>query len=169
MKFGAPKQVFKLNTKRVQDVEPIRNGFTGVVVEKKEDLEDLVEEPCLKTCQQLFDKNVQTIDSGCNKENSSHRAYIVINYDTLNDANKRIADDMVQRGAVRFSPKDDECPSRNGTNQITIEVATKPSDLVSLVERKLLNITKEFQKQPNIHKTISHETLKWLAEYNQNR
>ena len=87
IRFGENKKKFSiLSLKKIKDVKAFYQG-TNIPIKTREDLKEIGEEPCLKACQDLFDKNVQTLDSGCNGENCSDCAYIVINYDTLDEKN----------------------------------------------------------------------------------
>lgn len=158
IKFGEKKPPFTIKApKRVKDVPAFHQG-THIPIKTKEDLKEIVEEPCLKACQQLFEKNIETIDSGCNGENCSDCAYIIINYDTLDEKNKRIADNMVQKGTVEFLPKSDICV-RNYFNQIFIKVPTSPEELVSRVEAKLQNVIQDFVPQRRIIKRIDPKEI----------
>ena len=145
-KIGEKHPLFKFG-KQIKDVEPIRE-HTNIVVKTKEDLKGIVEEPCLKACESLFEKNIETVDSGCNGENSFHRAYITINYDTLSEKNKQIADDLVKQGKMQFYPKGDNL--RNYFNQVEVEILTKPEDFVANVEKKLLAVVSCFERQDKI-------------------
>lgn len=156
MRFGEKKKPsFKIGEKRpafkfgrqVKDVEPIRE-HTNIAVKKKEDLKTIVEEPCLKACEELFEKNIETVDSGCNGENSACRAYITINYDTLSKVNQKIADHLVQEGKMQFYPKGDSL--RNYFNQVEVEIPTKANDFVVNVEKKLLAVVSCFERQDKI-------------------
>ncbi|MBO6281728.1 MAG: hypothetical protein J6N49_04255 [Alphaproteobacteria bacterium] len=158
-KIGQRKALFTIgNVKKIKDVLPIRE-HTDIKVSNKEDLREIVEEPCLKACQQLFEKNIQTVDSGCNSENCANRAYITINYDTLNKKNKEIADNLVRNGIINFIPKDENC-IRNYYNKIEIEIPTNPEATVKSVENKLLAITGHFEQQQKIEKTTDLSILR---------
>lgn len=158
-KIGQKKPLFTIGgAKKIKDVLPIRE-HTDIKVKNKDDLREIVEEPCLKACQQLFEKNIQTVDSGCNGENCANRAYITINYDTLSEKNKGIADNLVKDGMISFIPKDNDC-IRNYYNKIEIEIPTTPEETVKLVENRLLAITGHFEQQQKIEKTIDLSVLR---------
>ena len=120
-------------SKKVKDVVAFHQG-TEIPVNTREDLKEIVEEPCLKACQELFDKNIQTMDSGCNGENCYNWAYIEINYDTLDKNNQKIADNMVNGTTIQFFPKSDECV-RHYFNTIYIKVPTNPEEEISKVKK----------------------------------
>lgn len=145
-RIGAKRPGFKFG-KQVKDISPIRE-HTNITVKTKEDLKAIVEEPCLKACENLFEKNIETVDSGCNGENSSHRAYVTINYDTLSEANQKIADYLVQEGKMQFYPKGDNL--RNYFNQVEIEIPIRSNDFVVNVEKKLLAVVSCFERQDKI-------------------
>lgn len=158
IKFGPKKPPFTIQgLKKIKDVPAFHQG-TYIPINTRDDLKEIVEEPCLKACQELFDKNIQTVDSGCNGENCSDCAYIIINYDTLDEQNKRIADDMVNRKIAVFHPKSDVC-TRNYFNHIFIQVPTSPEETVASVERKLSNITQSFVPQRKIVKRMDPQEI----------
>jgi len=158
-KFGQKKTLLTSdNVKKIKDVLPIRE-HTDIKITHKDDLPKIVEEPCLKACQQLFEKNIQTVDSGCNGENCANRAYITINYDTLSEKNKEIADTLAKNSVISFIPKDENC-IRNYYNKIEIEIPTTPEETVGLVENKLLAITQHFEQQQKIEKTMDLSILR---------
>ena len=152
MRFGT-----KYIPKKVKDIKPIYNG-TNQGISKKEDLIDIVEEPCLKACEKLFEMNIETIDSGCNGENSPNRAYIIINYDALDLANKLIAGKMVYQGLATFFKKDEKC-IRSLQNRLEIQIKTSPDDKVSDVETKLCNLVQQFKPQQKIKNRININKL----------
>jgi len=154
-------------SKKIKDVPAFHQG-TNIPVNTKDDLKGIVEEPCLKACQMLFDKNIETIDSGCNGENCPDCAYIVINYDTLDAHNKQIADNMVNNKTVKFFPKSDVC-IRNYFNQIFINIPASPEETVSSVEKRLLNITQNFVPQRRIVKKIDPAEILAMHMRAQNR
>ena len=91
IRFGEKRSAITISgLKKIKDIKAFHQG-THVPIKSREDLKEVVELPCLKACQELFDKNVETIDSGCNGENCPNCAYIVINYDTLDECNQKIA------------------------------------------------------------------------------
>lgn len=156
--FGEKKPPFTIKSpKKVKDVPAFHQG-TSMPIKTKEDLKEIVEEPCLKACQELFEKHIETMDSGCNGENCPDCAYIIINYDTLDDKNQQIADNMVANGSAKFFPKSDICV-RNYFNQIFIKVPTSPEELVSKVEARLCNAIRGFVPQRRIVKKMDPQQI----------
>lgn len=157
MKFGKP-HTFTFGKKRVpftfgdgpkiKDVPAIKFG-TNININSKEDLEKIVELPCLKACEYLFENNIQTTESGCNGENCSDKAYIEINYETLDDINKIIADSLINENLAIFIKKDKNS-IRQFYDLIRIVVPTTPEETTTMVERKLLSIVTRFVAQEKI-------------------
>ena len=157
MKFGKP-HTFTFGQKRpgftfgngpkIKDVPAIKLG-TNIGINTKEDLKEFVELPCLKACEYLFENNIQTTESGCNGENCSDKAYIEINYEALDEKNKKIADNLISENLAIFLKKD-----KNSIRQlydlIRIVVPTTPEETTTMVERKLLSIVNKFGFQERI-------------------
>lgn len=155
--IGPKRPAFTIKpAKKVKDVAAFHQGTSIPIT--RENLKDVVEEPCLKACQMLFDKNIETMDSGCNGENCSNCAYIIINYDTLSDANQQIADRLVNIGKIKFFSKSDVCV-RNYFNQIFVSVPTNPEELVSNVEKRLCLAVQDFVPQQKIIKKMNPATI----------
>lgn len=57
--IGKKKPAFTINpSKKVKDIPAFHQG-TSIPIETRDDLKEVVEEPCLKACQILFDKNIK--------------------------------------------------------------------------------------------------------------
>lgn len=76
---------------------------SGILVRTKKQLAELVEAPLLEACEDLYDKNIQTVMSSANKGNIKKyvfedptlnfggQAYIDIDFESLSKENKSIA------------------------------------------------------------------------------
>ena len=158
IEFGEKRTAITINgLKKIKDIPAFHQG-THIPINSREDLKEIIELPCLKACQELYDKNIETIDSGCNGENCPNCAYIVVNYDTLDEHNKHMADEMVKNKIVKFHPKSD-VSIRNYFNHIFIQVPTSPEETVASVEKKLSKITQFFAPQQKIVKKIDPQEI----------
>lgn len=142
---------------KIKDVLP-HQKHTDISINTKEDLEQIVDEPCLKACTDLFEKNIETVDSGCNGVDSSNIAYIVIKYDTLDETNKKIADTLVDNVSVFFE-KRNPLSMRSLYSKIRIVMPTTPEETIFMVEKKLAAITQKFKKQERIEQQIDFSEL----------
>jgi len=73
----------------IVDIPVIEEG--GVVPKTREGLAQLVEAPLLEACEELYDKNIETVMSSANARDVGHEGYIVIAFDSLSEANKEVA------------------------------------------------------------------------------
>lgn len=62
----------------------------GRTIKNAEQVKEFVEAPLVRTCVTLYVKNIQTLGSGANLE-STHPAFIYINWETLSEENRKIA------------------------------------------------------------------------------
>lgn len=134
--------------KRLRDVEQIfLAGNTQV--ESKADLAKIVEEPCLAVCENLYDKNILTYWSSANK-NAPDRAYVLIRYESLDDNNKKIADDMIAQGVLSDAPKynfDSYNTAQEYGKALYLGIDTNPDMEVAEISEKLCKIAAEFAPQ----------------------
>ena len=155
--FGKKTPSFIFGNQKIKDVKAhCYNSF--IVIDTKEKLKQYVDTPCLKACEDLFDKNIETLDSGCNGENCSSCAYIVINYDGLDEKNKQTADGLVNHKTVFFY-KRDPLDARQLSNTIEIIVPTSPEETIDMVEKKLKPIVQNFQPQKKIKRNFDYSEL----------
>lgn len=134
------------SVKRLRDVEQIfLAGNTQV--ESKADLAKIVEEPCLAVCEDLYDKNILTYWSSANKK-FPKRAYVLIRYESLDDNNKKIADDLIAKGVLR---DDFQMDSGNTAKEygkaLCLGIDTNPDMPVQEISDKLRQIASEFAPQ----------------------
>ena len=155
MNFGGKKtHTFTFGNQKIKEVKAhCYNSF--IVIDTKKKLKQYVDTPCLKACEELFDKNIETLDSGCNGENCSSCAYIVINYDGLDEKNKQTADGLVNHKTVFFYERE-PLNMRQLSNTIEIKVPTSPEETIDMVEKKLKLIVQNFQPQKKIKRNFDY-------------
>lgn len=73
----------------ITDIPVIEEG--GVVPKTREGLAQLVEAPLLEACEELYDKNVETVMSSANSKDIDGEGYITIAFDSLSEENKQVA------------------------------------------------------------------------------
>ena len=134
--------------KHLRDVEQIfLAGNTQV--ESKADLAKIVEEPCLAVCEDLYDKNILTYWSSANK-NSPDRAYVLIRYESLDDNNKKIADDLIAQDVLSDAPRwqfgSHTCAEEYG-KALYLGIDTNLDMSVTEISERLCKIAAEFAPQ----------------------
>ena len=147
--------------KKIKDVAQHHNGINIRIV-KKDDLKKIIDEPCLQACEELFDKNIRTIDSGSSQECPDY-AYVVIAYDSLNDENKILANKLIAEKKAVLEEMTEYNYIRVPENSLTIGFKTSPDDGVVDVSKKLSLMCGVFIGQ---EKMIKRDPTKiWEAQY----
>ena len=80
----------------IKDIKPIERSPEFVC--HRDFLNEIVELPCLEACFSLYDKNIQTHMSSANLKDKI--AYIDIVYESLDDNNKKIAEQLAAKDAL---------------------------------------------------------------------
>ena len=132
--------------KCLRDVEQIfLAGNTQI--ESKSDLAKIVEEPCLAVCEDLYDKNILTYWSSANKT-APERAYVLIRYESLDDHNKKIADDLLAKGILTDNYQMESANSADEYGKaLYLGIETNPDMPVQEISDKLCQIASEFALQ----------------------
>jgi hypothetical protein len=127
------------------DVLPISES--GCTIKTREQIKDIVELPLLAACEELYDKNIKTLASSANQNDIKiGEAYILIDFDTLSDENKKVAQQYA-------SPEQDN-GYWGGGKTVKIAIPISESTTIDYISQKALEIARTFQKQPAtwIHK-----------------
>src|SRR5687768_7262504 len=84
----------ELLARKIRDLEAVE-AWRGVDVGQREDLKNLIEGPLLSACEELYDKNIDTVGSSANKKDVSQGyAYITIDFETLSARNQNIGREL---------------------------------------------------------------------------
>ncbi len=84
--------VYKKPISNLNEVFPVRKSL-GLLITKKEQIQEIVELPLIKACEEFWDKNIRTYDSSANsKDIEAGHCYIRLDFDSLSEENKRIAE-----------------------------------------------------------------------------
>lgn len=132
--------------KQIKDVNPLDYSGIGYQIQNKEMLKKIIDEPCLRACEELFDKKIRTLDSGCSKL-APDCAYVVIAYDSLDWKNKMLADRLVADGNAQLIKATNENVFRVPESMLRIEIPTTINDFVGDVSNKLCAKISGFKKQ----------------------
>lgn len=142
--------------KTISDIEPISKG--PQVPSSRSDVKKLVEYPLLDCCLILWDKNILTVQSSANKDDVNslygRLAYIDIDYTSLSEKNKRIAE--VLGGIIRTD--------RERRRLIRLEYLIEDKNLdVEIIREVFIKMALRFRKQKAIW--IPSWTLEELIGY----
>lgn len=137
--------------KKISEIESINSGDFGysteyAIVRDREDLRKIIEEPCLPACLILYDKNIQSVNSSANSREIGGQAYIGINYDSLDESNKQVLDQLIQNGIVEPLELSDN-PNQRGGRDFAIKVPIFEDDTVGKVSDRFMQIVSSFHQQ----------------------
>lgn len=120
----------------ISEVAPIKESRNSKI-RTREELKQFVETPLLKACEELYDKNIKTISTSANKNDSIHNVggHVVIDFDMLSDENKRIGE---QFGTVAYA---------DGKNQLDIVIPMSEATTIKEIEDLAGSIAHRFKKQ----------------------
>lgn len=155
----------------ISEVKPIQNnnpgeifinrghGSYGAFVKDRKFLKLIIEEPCLKSCEYLYDCNIRTIDSTANKNNIIYgRGHIGIDYDTLDEANKKVYEKLVSIGLV--SQKGENTNGFTYSNQFDVPVHISDTTTVEEFSEKMFAIVKQFKPQDILYGRYDEAKMK---------
>lgn len=122
----------------ISQVEKIKNTYGCPVINKK-DLKNIVEAPLVSACEELYDKNIKTVSSSANKDCIEDEAYIIIDFDSLSERNKKKALGLGEK-----------INDTKGEANVKISIPITESSTFSEVEQKFNEIASQFEKQPMV-------------------
>lgn len=86
--------------KKAKDIESIFEFCRNL--NHREDIRKYVEEPLIEVCEYLYDLNILTTMSSANLKHGKDSAYIVLDYETLSDYNKKVLQDAINERPFNF-------------------------------------------------------------------
>jgi len=120
----------------MSELEPIEQSRNRTILERA-DLKEIVEKPLLSACEKLYDKNIRTLSTSCNKKDiETGFAYIIIDFDTLSTENQEIARQM------------GDPISYDEMMAVKIELPISVNTTATEVERSANDIADRFHDQP---------------------
>jgi len=119
----------------LNEVQPIRKS-RGLVITKKEQIKEIVEQPLVRACEVFWDKNIKTYESSANSQNiQTGNCYIRIDFDSLSEENKKIAKQYGE-------PYDDV-----GVQVLELDIPITGTETVNQISDKAVEIANAFHKQ----------------------
>ena len=137
----------------------VRWGSEGCIPKSKDYIPLIADEACVEACRWLYGLGIQTLASGanlvdCSSDNST--AYIAINYLTLSEENKKIADDLIQKGMIPDLNRNSE----NRSNYVFFNIPFTGDMTVGEVSDKLLNFAQLFREQDVLYGRETKEGIR---------
>jgi hypothetical protein len=145
------------------------SGSRDTIIKDKKVLDLVVDSPCLEACKYLFDCNILTQNSSANQNDLSvGTGYITIDYKSLDEHNRKVYEDLVQRKlATNYNNV-----YFNGDKQTDIVVAQPFMIEVPLNEntdseefsKLMLEIAKEFVPQDILYGFYTTKEMEMMAK-----
>lgn len=110
----------------------------NVLPKSREVLKLIVDEPCLKACEYLFECNIRTTDSSANQRNVSSEGRIVIDCSSLSEENKKVVEFLIDKGLIVQNPCE---------NWVNIELPIDETTTVEEFSENMLKIASFFRPQ----------------------
>lgn len=141
------------NTQRITEIKAIEEG--SITFQSRTEIARYVEKPLVSACEHFWDIGIKTLMSSANSRNIGNTAYIDLDYNSLSEENKKIAENLLgQKGMMHG----DEPTPVIKINILPITTETT----IDKVKEKADEIANRFKKQKAIW--ISAMTLQDLRK-----
>ena len=157
------------NDAQSANVDPsffFEDGTRDTIIKDRKVLDLIIDPPCLEACKYLFDCNILTQNSSANQNDlSTGIGYITIDYKSLDDHNKKVYEDLLNRGIVtqyveeRFHGLDVV-----NRQHFTIEVPLNENTDSEEFSNLMLEIAKNFSPQEILYGFYTQEEMEKIAE-----
>ena len=132
----------------------IVGGTRDAIVRDKSTLALIIDEPCLSSCEYLYDCNILTLNSSANRNDIATGPFIIIDYPSLSDENKSVAKRLEEEGKIKYG-KDEN--GNISTCAITFPISHDST--VEEVDNLFKKITSEFKMQDILYGYYTEEEL----------
>lgn len=132
----------------------IVGGTRDAIVRNRSTLALIIDEPCLSSCEYLYDCNVLTLNSSANRNDIETGPFIIIDYSSLSDENKLVAKKLEEEGKIKFG-KDEN--GNISTCAITFPISEDST--IEEVDNLFKKIASEFKKQDILYGYYTEEEL----------
>ena len=143
------------SARKISTIKP-KKFSRAEIFKNRSQIRKRVERPLVAACEELYDRNVQTLESTANREqlldthpDGNYYASLTLNYDTLSAANKTVVDAIVDNDKGRYK---DMLITREYSDGfgcvvvgINIPITEESTDIE--VHNKALEVARLFEKQ----------------------
>ena len=152
----------KMMTVKIKDVLAKQICGTGFPIRSIKDVCYYAELPLLFPCVDLFKKNIITIsndtggcyDDGVTDDTKVFTTNLIINYESLDEANKVVADALIESGVAHIF---ENSYSGETIKELVIEVPCKRNESVYQVTKRMMDLISKFNKQDMIYGQLNEE------------
>lgn len=152
----------KIMTTKIKDVLAKQICGTGHPIRSIQDVVYYAELPLLYPCIDLFRKNIITKSNdtgGCyddyvTDESQEFITNLIVDYDSLDEANRVVADALVESGHAHYF--DNDCAG-HVMRELVLEVPCKRNETVYQVSRRMMELVSKFYKQDMVYGELDAE------------
>ncbi len=145
---------------KVQQEAFVSFSSEGTIVRSREYIPLLADEACVKACEYLYDSGLRTLTSGANLDGSPNQegyGFIGIDYLSMSDENKQIADDLERKGLIEPIIRN---PKQRGAFYVNLKTPITSDMTVGEVEDILLDLAKQFNSQDILYGRETKESIR---------
>jgi hypothetical protein len=131
----------------------------GAIPRSRDYISFFADEACVEACKLLYDLGLQTVNSGANvdgRENVKDVGFIGINYNSMCDENKKIADQLELEGIVDEIKRN---PEQRGCFVVTFNVPLTSDSTVGEIEEKFIKFASLFKPQDVLYGRKTFEDM----------
>jgi len=123
---------------------PAIEGSRNEMIDKREQIKDIVEQPLIEACEDMYKKNIRTLSTSANEKDIKRgEAHIIIDFDSLSEENQKIAEQYAK-------PAD-----YDGSKAVKIIIQVTEKTTPDEITREANKIADAFQMQPAV----------WIPKY----
>lgn len=74
----------------IAEIKPIEKN-RNEIIKTRQEIRNYVETPLVDACEHMWDLNIRTLASSANSKDIGYQAYIIVDFDSLSEENKKIA------------------------------------------------------------------------------
>lgn len=131
----------------------------GSIVKDVSGLSYIIDEPCLKACEYLFNCHIRTLTSSANAKDVNGNGYIAIDYKSLNEDNKSVCKELYNMQLIEEDPENLEY-NRDHDLVLYLKVPITEETTVEEFSLKMMEVASMFCEQDLLFAKIDMETIK---------
>ena len=129
-------------------------GTAGAIPKSRDVLKLIVDEPCLKACEYLFDCNIRTTDSSANQGDVPFEGRIVIDCSSLSEENKKVVEFLMDKGLIMQNVVE---------NWVNIEIPIYETTTAEEFSENMLKIASFFRPQEILYGFYTEKEVEEMA------
>ena len=135
-----------------------RQSSEGSIVKDVEGLSYIIDEPCLKACEYLYNCNIKTLTSSANVKDVNEYGYIGIDYESLSEENKKVCKDLYDMQLIDDDPENLKY-NRDHDLVLYLKIPITEKTTIEEFSSKMMSIASMFCEQDLLFAKIDMENI----------